>query len=91
MNLLIPFRVEEAVFTAGAIETTIEKTRDFLRDTDSKYPDLNKVHREYIGVLKEAHKGMLVSLREAGLPMTERDIEDLPLDRQPQEAARVHD
>ena len=77
MAITVTLHDSEAVFTCGALEESIKRYRDFCRETDHKYGDLNDLHRQAIGVMLEAHKTLLVALRASGYPMTGRDIPEV--------------
>lgn len=80
MAITVTFMEEEAVFLCGAIAGTVERSRDFCRETDAKFGRLNNLHKEAISLYRDAHARLLRELREKGYPMNNADIADDPID-----------
>lgn len=74
----IEFSPDEAVFTCTAIKSEIERTRQFCRETDAKYGDMNNVFRHSIHILKSTHAKLIGALREEN--MYGSNIEDEEID-----------
>ena len=78
--ITINFTPGGAVRSASAIKGSVERMRDFCRETDSKFGSMNNIYRDAIDDMKKVHLDMLVALRAAGYFMTDDDIEDDPID-----------
>ena len=82
MAITVTLHQSEAVFTCGALESSIEKLRQFCRDTDAQYGDMNNVQKRAIAEYLGAHRSLIVALRAEGYLMTGRDVAADPIDKE---------
>lgn len=78
--MIVDLEPMEAIRAHSALEASIARMRQFCRETDAKYGDMNDIYRDAIAGNKRTSAKLLAALREAGYPMTDAEILDLPID-----------
>lgn len=62
----------EAVFTASAVASTIDRLQTHCADTDAHYGKLSDIYRDHINVLEGAYEVLSKACEAEGLTMPDR-------------------
>lgn len=77
MAVTITLRDDEAIFTLSAIQSSVERMREFCDETDHKYGKMNDIYRHHIRTLKSSHETIRAAVNERGYSVDKIEDEEI--------------